>query len=199
MQEQSFQIEMVGMGAVSRLTRKLAHQIQDSNFQPDIVIAIARGGYVPARLLCDHLGLYNLTSLRIAHYTGTHMDEQARLSIPLNVNVHGMRVLLVDDIDDTGDTLKLAMEHIRAGNPHDVKISVLHHKLSSCIEPDYYAKKITRWRWITYPWAVIEDVLGLVKHLQAQPVTVDQAIAAIADNHGLRISEQIMEDVLRLL
>jgi len=187
------------MATIVRLTRKLARRIADSSFQPDIVVAIARGGYVPARLLCDCLNLYNLTSIRIAHYTGAEKGDAAELCDPLKVAIAGMQVLLVDDVDDSGDTLQLALEHLRHHQPATIKVAVLHHKQNSTLVPDFFAQKIIRWRWLTYPWAVVEDVLGFVKKMDPPPTSVEQASEHLAREYGLKISRDVLEDVFRLL
>lgn len=194
-----FKVEFITQHQVDRLVHKLTRQIQQDRFRPDIIVAIARGGYVPARLLCDLLDIYNLASMRIAHYTGAHKNAQARLSTPLNIDVRGMRVLLVDDIDDTGDTLALAREHILSMHPAELRTAVLHHKTSSISLPDYYAHKIIRWRWITYPWAVVEDVLGFVRRMQPLPVDADEAGVKLAKAYGIRAGKRVLEDVMRLL
>ena len=192
-------VELVSSAMVTRLCRKLAHKIQDSGFNPDIVICIARGGYIPARLICDYLNIYNLYSINIRHYTGSDKSETARLLTPLSIDIQGMKVLLVDDIDDTGDTLQLAQDYLNGLNPKEIKVAVLHHKVISSLVPDYFAQKIIRWRWITYPWAIVEDVLGFVKKMQPQPSTIEQAIERTAQDYGIKISKQVMEDVFRLL
>ncbi len=195
----SLKVELVSYAMVTRLSRKLAHKIQDSGFHPDIVICIARGGYVPARLICDYLNIYNLSSIRIKHYTGSAKSETARLLEPLSIDIQGMNVLLLDDIDDTSDTLQLAQDYLKGLNPKEIKIAVLHHKISSTLTPDFFAQKIIRWRWITYPWAIVEDVLGFVKKMQPQPSTIEQAIERTAQDYGIKISKQVMQDVFRLL
>lgn len=197
--EHVLKVELVSSATVTRLCRKLAHAIQDSGFSPDVVITIARGGYVPARLICDLMNIYNLASIRIKHYTGADKSEAARLIDPLSMDIQGMKVLLVDDIDDTGDTLQLALEYLKSMGPNEIRIAVLHHKVISTLTPDYFAKKIIRWRWITYPWAIVEDVLGFVKKMQPQPATVEQAIERVATDYNIKISKQVMEDVFRLL
>ena len=117
-----FACELVSWRRVAMLSNKLAQKIKQDQFKPDIVIAIARGGYVPARILCDRLDIYNLTSIRIAHYTGGSTKlELARLSIPLGIDIKGMQVLLVDDVTDTGDTFRLALEHVRSFNKFFVR------------------------------------------------------------------------------
>jgi len=196
---QAFKVEIISQQQVNRLVHRLAEKIRQDKFTPDIIVAIARGGYVPARLLCDLLDIYNLTSMRIAHYTGAQKSAQARLSIPLNLDVQGMRVLLVDDIDDTGETLQLALEHISPAGPAALKIAVLHHKTTSTCVPDYYAHKIIRWRWITYPWAVVEDVLGFVRRMQPPPAGIEEAITRVMQDYGIRVHKQTMQDVFRLL
>jgi hypoxanthine phosphoribosyltransferase len=192
-------IEVLSLAKIRNLSRRLARQVQADHFSPDVVIAIARGGFVPARLLCDYLDIYNLSCIRIAHYTGTEISEQARLSIPLNIDIRDMSVLLVDDVDDTGDTLQLALTHLHSFSPADIRTAVLHHKIISSIVPDYFAVKVTEWRWITYPWAITEDVLGLVRKMQPTPVSIDEAMRNLNQEYNLHVSRQIMTDVFRLL
>jgi len=192
-------IEVLTLAKIQNLSRQLARQIQADHFCPDVVIAIARGGFVPARLLCDYLDIYNLTCIRIAHYTGTDKTGQARLSIPLNIDIRGMSVLLVDDVDDTGDTLQLALTHLHSFSPALIRIAVLHHKTVASVVPDYYAEKVTHWRWITYPWAITEDVLGLVRKMQPIPANIDDAILRMNQDYGLHISKKVMADVYRLI
>lgn len=194
-----FKIELITNAKVTRLSRKLAHKIQDSGFNPDIVISIARGGYIPARLICDYLYLYNLTSIRIKHYTGSDKAEAAQLIDPLSINIKGMKVLLVDDIDDTGDTLQVALNYLASFNPVEIKIAVLHHKVISSLVPDYYAKKIIHWRWIIYPWAVTEDVFEFIKKIQPKPSTIEKAIECLEQDYKIKVSKQVMHDVFRLL
>lgn len=192
-------IEVLPLTRTRSLSRRLARQVQADHFYPELVIAVARGGFVPARLLCDYLDIYNLTCIRIAHYTGTDKAERARLSIPLNIDIRDMSVLLVDDVDDSGETLQLALTHLRSFEPAVVRTAVLHHKTVSSVVPEYYAEEVIQWRWITYPWAVTEDVLSLIRKAHPLPADIDTAIAYMAKNHGLRISKTIMQDVYRLL
>jgi len=192
-------IEVLSLANIQHLSRQLAGQIRAAHYRPDVVIAIARGGFVPARLLCDFLDIYNLTCIRIAHYTGTDIHEQARLSIPLNIDIRGMTVLLVDDVDDTGDTLQLALEHLESFAPATIRTAVLHHKNVSRIVPEYFAVEVREWRWITYPWAITEDILGLVRKINPPPATIDEAIACLKQEYGIHISKQTMGDVYCLL
>ena len=82
--------ELVTWGQVYRLAWRLADLIRQSGFAPDLIVAVARGGYVPARLLCDFLDIYDLVSIRIAHYeAGSYRNPTARLASPLPLDVRG--------------------------------------------------------------------------------------------------------------
>ncbi len=192
--------ELLTWAEIQRLARRLARLIQTSGYQPDVIIAIARGGYVPARLICDLLDIYNLTSIRVAHYTtGAHKNQAAQLSSPLNVDVRGLRVLIIDDVSDTGDTLQVTLDHVRSFNPAEVKIGVLHHKTVSSIEPDFYAKKIIKWRWLIYPWAVTEDLCGFIAAMEPPPQSMTEASERLEAEHAINVSQTMLEDAYALL
>ena len=196
--QNSLKIEFLSWNKITQLSYLLANKIAADKYRPDLVIAIARGGYVPARLLCDYLDIYDLTSIRISHYLGgANKIKSAKLSIPINLNITDMNILLVDDVDDSGDTLQLALEHIKHFNPARIKVAVLHHKKISTITPDYYAQKIVKWRWITYPWAIVEDVQGFIKHLDPKPANAQAAIDYFFETYRIKISQQIMDQVFR--
>jgi len=192
-------VELLSQATIVRLARKLAHAIQDSGYEPDVIVAIARGGYVPARLLCDYLDIYRLASFRISHYTGAEKLPEAVLTDPLCAELHGKNVLLVDDVDDSGETLALARDYLATFGPGELRVAVLHHKRTSCLLPDYYAQTVVRWRWLVYPWAVTEDVLGFVRRMRPIPASIDEACRRVDETYGVRISRQAMADVFRLL
>jgi hypoxanthine phosphoribosyltransferase len=192
-----FRCELVSWATVQRLARVLAARIRDARFKPDIVVAIGRGGYVPARLLCDYLDITDLRSIRIVHYTaGAQKQRRARLVDGLCRDLEGKRVLLVDDVSDTGDTLELARRHLLEHGAGPVRIAVLHHKLTSVLEPDFIAQRIIKWRWITYPWAVVEDVAGFLARLPQRPADADEAVALLRQQHGLQVSRVLVAEVL---
>ena len=88
-----FPCEIISWAGINKLSRNLSLKIGKSGFRPDIVVAIARGGYVPARLLCDYLYLTNLSSFRIAHYTsGAEKQPRAELVDKLCRDLDGKKV-----------------------------------------------------------------------------------------------------------
>ncbi|WP_244603546.1 phosphoribosyltransferase [Methanococcoides sp. AM1] len=164
----SFKCDLMGFGETYNLAKILAKKIRDSGDLPDIIVAIGRGGYVPARLICDFLLFDDLTTIKIEHYKGAaDIQEMATLKFPISVDIHDKKILVVDDVTDTGKTLSLAVEYLESLKPAEIKTAVLQHKICSDFVPDYYAKKVVKWRWIIYPWAAYEDLAGFTENIIA--------------------------------
>lgn len=189
--------EYISWNQFYRLCGILYGRITESGFVPDQIVAIARGGYLPARVMSDYFGLMNLVSLKIEHYRGpADKLPVATVPYPLAAKIDDRRVLLVDDVSDSGDTFVVALEHLsKQGRPAEVRTAVLHHKQTSCHVPDYYAQRIIRWRWITYPWAVVEDLAALASRLEPVPETIDDLRRYLTAKIGLRIPEGVLSQI----
>jgi len=190
--------ELVSWAGMLRLVRRLALQIHADGFQPDLIVAIARGGYVPARVLADYLGVMDVASFRIEHYlSGARQQRAARVRHPLTRKVDGLRVLVVDDVGDTGDTFVAAMRHLRTrGKPAAIRTAVLHYKAGCRYRPDFCARELATWHWITYPWAVIEDVSGFIGRMKHRPPNVRGIRARLARDFGMRVPASTVADAL---
>lgn len=192
--------EVVRWSTVHALARGLARKIADSGYRPDLIVAIGRGGYVPGRLLSDWLGIMDLTSFKIEHYRHAEKQRAARVRYPLAAAVAGRRVLLVDDVADSGETFAVALEHLKScGPPAEVRSAVLHYKTASPYRPHYCAATVRTWRWILYPWAVMEDVGSFIRAMEPQPADADEAARRLADERGLRLPRRVLLDLLEML
>jgi hypoxanthine phosphoribosyltransferase len=175
-------------------------RIIDSGYQPEVIVAIGRGGYVPARVLSDVLGQMDLTSFKIEHYHQVQKAHAARVRYPLASDVAGRRVLLVDDVADSGETFAVALEHLSSrGAPAEIRSAALHYKIVSPYVPDYYAKKVLKWRWIIYPWAIAEDIGGFIRAWHPRPVNPDDVALRLAAEHGIRLPRKALLDLLATL
>jgi len=144
------------------LAEKAARRITDDCFVPDCIVGIARGGWVPSVMFSDLLGVKDLLSVRIEHWGRTaEKDAGAVLKYPIQADLSGKKVLLVDDLTDTGDSLALAADEIRKCRAAEIRTATLVHKKQSRIKPDYCGKIIDRWKWIILPWNLNEDLLHL--------------------------------------
>ena len=72
---------------------------------------------------------------------------------------------------------------------------MLHHKTVSRYRPDYFASVIRKWRWLIYPWAIMEDISGFLGHMEPRPHDLESAAMKLQQEHGLRLSKQTLEDV----
>ena len=181
------------------LARKLALQIYEASFQPEIIVAISRGGCIPARVVCDYLDVFDLDVIKIEHYHGTHKKKHVRLRYPLSADITGKQVLLVDDVSDTGDSFKTGLKHLlEMGKPDKLKTAVLHHKTVSSYTPDFYADVVNEWRWIIYPWAVMEDLRSILEKMATPSATIEDFARYIKQQHQLEVPRQTLEDVFSL-
>ncbi len=142
-----------------------AAKIKESDFQPDVIVGIARGGWIHARIQCDLLGVKELFSVKIDHWGVTATkDGKAKLTCPLTGDVTGKKVLVVDDITDTGESLTMAVEHVKECGPAEVRSATLMHIAGSKFVPDFYGVEVT-WAWEIFPWNFYEDLTALIKKI----------------------------------
>ena len=194
----SFPCQLISWDEAYRLSRKLARAIKSSRYDPELVIAIGRGGYVPARIVCDFLLHSLLTSIKVEHWDiAACKRPQASVRFPLAVDVSEKKILIVDDVTDTGDTLKAAIDYVKSEGAGQIKTAVMQHKTSSAIVPDYYADLISDWRWIIYPCAAHEDVLGFTERiLSDEPAAVDEIGGALKEKHSLTVDGESLREIL---
>ena len=192
--------ELVSWEQFRSLARQLALLVQSSGYQPDMIVAIGRGGYMPARLLSDYLDIYNFSGFKIEHYRAAQKQAEARIRYPLSADVKGLKLLLVDDVSDAGDTIEVALAHLHErGPPTEIRTAVLHHKAVSSFVPDFCAAEVTEWRWLIYPWAILEDVSGFIRELGLTDASPERMQAAIEADYGVQISGEILSDANALV
>ncbi|MGD0978014.1 MAG: phosphoribosyltransferase [Candidatus Bathyarchaeia archaeon] len=140
----------------------LARKILRSGFVPDVIVGVSRGGWIPARVLCDLLSAPVLANIGVEFYTGIgKTGRRPRLTQPLSTSVSGKKVLLVDEVTDTGESLKLAKEQVIKEGANKVKTATVYTKPWSIIEPDYQGKKTSC--WIVFPWETKETIQSVTR------------------------------------
>lgn len=140
----------------------IAQKIQTHPYEPDIIVGIAKGGLVPARILTDLLETPQLVILQIEFYVDIAQTKQEPiLRQALTSSVNGKRVLLADDIADTGKTLQLATNHLQQQGAQEIKTTTLYLKPESIIKPDFYGKQTSN--WVIFPWDVKETLRKILQ------------------------------------
>jgi hypoxanthine phosphoribosyltransferase len=140
--------------------RSLAQRIADDDFVPDIILGIARGGLFAAASLGYALGVKNLFVMNVEFYTGVDSRLEMPVVLPpvLNaVDLSGARVLVADDVADTGATLQLVKDFC-ADHVADVRCAVIYEKPRSEVHCEYVWKFTDD--WINFPWSVEDPVVA---------------------------------------
>jgi Predicted phosphoribosyltransferases len=140
-----FKATYVSWKEIEEWTKGIRKMVVENNYNPDIIIGIARGGLVPARMVADYLFKKDLLSIKTEHWglTAT-MNGKAVLKEKLNYDVTGKKVLIVDDITDTGESMKLSYNYVKSINPADVKTTSMLYIDGSNYTPDFYGKGFPR-------------------------------------------------------
>jgi len=186
------------------LCRDVSERIKAAGFMPEVIIGVARGGWYLARVLCDFFMVKDLFSLKMEHWGVTAtVTGAAELKFGLDSEAQkklkGKRVLIADDVTDTGDSIKFALEYVSAFEPLDVKTATMHHKTSSSFMPDFYGELMTEWRWIIYPWSVYEDMMELVEKMMEKrrgKADLEEIRSAMKDEYDLYIPYHLLREVL---
>ena len=185
---------------VERWAGEGAWKILEEGWKPDVIVGLARGGWVPARLYCDYLGVKDLVSLKVEHWGVTATpDGKAKLKYGSNYDLSGKRVLIVDDISDTGESLTLAKNYVESQKPAEIRTATLLTIKGSRFRPDYYGEEID-WAWIVFPWNFVEDMINLVNNLleERESLTTDEIIELFRELHGLEVPKGKLEEALRM-
>jgi len=132
---------------------ELANQIKTSQFKPDIVLSIARGGFFLGAALGYALDVKNSFTMSVEFYTG--VEERLPMPvvlppIPNKVDLKGAAVLIADDVADSGETLKLVQQFWN-GTVKEAKTVVLYEKPRSVVKPDFVWRQTNK--WIEFPWS----------------------------------------------
>jgi len=145
--------EILDWTSYGTAVRELAQIVVDDGYQPEMILAIARGGLFAAASLGYAMGVKNIYVMNVEYYTG--VDE--RLDVPVMlppyvdfVDLKDAKVLIADDVADTGATLEVVRDHCleRVG---EVRSAVLYEKSHSLVKCEYVWKRTDR--WINFPWS----------------------------------------------
>jgi len=165
----------VSWNDVQEMSEKLAEMVVESGFKPDVVVAVSRGGFAPARILCDLLDIKKLASVKVEYYTSVGVrGKEPVIVYPLNADVKGLSVLVVDDVADSGYSLLKAKTHVEEKGASEVRTATLHYKPWSVIKPDYYVDETED--WVVYPWEVAETVRDLYSKLKSEDLDREEIV-----------------------
>ncbi|MBT3152627.1 phosphoribosyltransferase [Streptomyces sp. CHD11] len=139
--------------------RELAQTIADDGYRPDVVLSIARGGVFVAGGLAYALDCKNIHLVNVEFYTGvgTTLEMPVMLApVPDTIDFTDKKVLIADDVADTGKTLKLVRDFCLDAVA-EVRSAVVYEKTQSLVKCEYVWKRTDE--WIDFPWSVQPPVV----------------------------------------
>jgi len=172
---------------------KLCEKIIESSWNPDMILAIARGGLVPAIVASDILNVKDVLVIQLEHWPspGSTLPEvKIRHDIP-SEDLSGRKILIIDDVADTGDTLKFAKDMIcQRFRDVNVKTAAIHVKKGKAkYIPDYWAVEVDPKYWILYPWSCVEDVTALLERYVGNCSSIPEALAKLSRELNLDLTK----------
>ena len=172
------EFEVPTWNQIYEMLLNLAEKIRKNGFKPDIIVGVSRGGWPPARVLSDLLGNPNLANVKAEFYLGVAETKgEPTLTQPVSTDVTDKKVLIADEVADTGKSLKLVREHIIKEGATEVKIATVYYKPWSIIIPDYYGKETNH--WIVFPWEIKETIRKIVKKCREKGKSVEEETAKL--------------------
>lgn len=174
-----------------RMCYKLAEVIIDSGEDFDTIVTISRGGLIPARIVSDILGIDELYTIRSKFWgVGGRVAAEPVIKVYEGMEVRGRKVLVVDEVVDTGATMTKVVRLLKDLGASSIKTAVLHYKTTSSYIPDYYVEKVEKWVWIFYPWSLSETLYELAKGADGGKYLIDKALELM---HAFGVETELID------
>ncbi len=138
---------------------EIANSIKNKKYEPDMAMGIVKGGLIPARILADLLAIDEVGFIGVKFYKGIGAREaKPELTLPPTPSVSDKKVLVIDDVVETGRTIQLVLDELYRYGVGEAKTATIYVKKWSPILPDYYYGVTDK--WIVFPWELVETSLN---------------------------------------
>jgi len=132
-------------------------QIREQNLKFDRIVTLAKGGWPMTRTLVDLLEVKEVASIGVKFYCGVgERCEKPLIYQHLPVDITGERILLFDDVADTGESLLFVKDYLHSLGIENIKTATIFYKPHSKIKPDFFAGETSD--WIIFPYEVRETI-----------------------------------------
>ena len=172
----------------------LAVQVRRSGFKPEVIVGVSRGGWPPARVMSDLLQNQNLANMKVVFYKDIGVrNKRPVITQPVTSEVSGKRVLVVDDVSDSGHSLRVVATHLRRRGAREIRVCTLYLKPHSTSVPDYYIRRTSK--WVIFPWERLEVVQLLAKKAGSSGSGTSRVLRELK---GSGISARLVKQLLRM-
>jgi hypoxanthine phosphoribosyltransferase len=145
---------------------ELARQIKGASYSPEVIVGVSRGGWPPARVMSDLLENPNLANMKVEFYKNIGITaKRPKITQPVTSDIVGKRVLVVDDVADSGHSLRVTVKHLTRKGAREIRVCTLYMKPKSIFKPNHYAKKTSK--WVIFPWERLEAIHLIKRNLKS--------------------------------
>ena len=138
---------------VERACLSIYANMRKDKYAPDVILGLLRGGVVPSRIFLDlHQSLLDFCSIDVKLYDGINLKKPTPKIKSFVDGVKGKKILVVDDIWDSGETMSAVLKYLKG---HNVVTATLYWK-EAAHRPDYFAEVASKKEWIIFPWEKYE-------------------------------------------
>jgi len=140
---------------------RIIDQMAQEDFEPDVIVSIARSGLIPASMIAYTLGNKQLYVIKVdfskTQKSGADQDlaKHPIITQELAKDISGLKVLVVDEMAVSGSTLKLVSAYMDLKHPREIKYAVLYKQPWAEFSPDYVGREIKEWP--LYPWKELRN------------------------------------------
>ncbi len=169
----------------------LAKKIKMSGYTPDVIVGVSRGGWPPARIMSDLLENSHVANMKVEFYKDIGLrSKKPVITQPVTAEVTGKRVLVVDDVADSGHSLKVVANHLKRKRAKELKVCTIYMKPQSVFRPDFYVKE-TR-KWIIFPWERLEAVRLIARRFNSNRAKLSSVTKELKHSG---ISKRLVEEL----
>jgi hypoxanthine phosphoribosyltransferase len=170
---EKLEFEVPSWNQTYMLLLKIAETVRKSKYQPDVIVGVSRGGWIPARIMSDLLENSNLANVATEYYiTVAETKQEPNLTQQVSLPVHDKRVLVIDDVADTGESLNLIIAHLKQEGASEIRIATIYYKPWSVTVPHYYEKETCH--WVIFPWERKESIIKIAEKIRAEGKTNEE-------------------------
>ncbi len=171
----------------------LASEIRLSGYNPQVIVGVSRGGWPPARVMSDLLENPNLANMKVEFYKNIGVTaKRPKITQPVTSEVSGKRVLVVDDVADSGHSLRVAFKHLARKGAREIRVCTLYLKPKSVFKPNHFAR--TTSKWVIFPWERLEAIKLIKQNLRSDGRTY----GIIRELKGSGLSGPLIRELLAL-
>ena len=151
-------IEQLSWNNIHQGIDKLVNILRKDEYVPDVVITIGRGGLIPGALLTYKFNVKTVHNFSVQTYNDNDVKTHAIICTQepgrsLEIKHRDSKVLVVDDISDSGHTLEYIKNELSTNyGLNNIKFATLYTKKSTSFTPDYFVTEFPDESWVAFPW-----------------------------------------------